>query len=117
VDFFDDGPGVSVSALLPAIALAALLAWLNEALKNRAVVAPPLPAPPSAPPKAPAPPVGVAAKVEAELAMLRQQIAAYSYGDLGPILAPASARILEMVKDYEARMAAHHDKLKGMIEK
>lgn len=116
MDFFDDGPGVSVSALLlAAIALAALLAWLNEALKSQAVVAPP--PPPPSPPKAPALPVGVSPRVEAELATLRQQIAAYSYGDLGPILAPASARILEMVKDYEARVAAHHDKLKGMIEK
>lgn len=104
--------------MLAVIALAAMLLWLNEALKNRAAAAPsPPPAPPPAPPKAPAPPAGVSVKVEAELTTLRQQVAAYSYGDLEPILGPASARILEMVKDYEARSAAHHDKLKGMIEK
>jgi hypothetical protein len=119
VDYYDDGQGVSLAAiLLGALALVSLLLWLNAELRHRADVAPPPPAsPPPSPPKAPAPPAGVTGRIEAELITLRQQIAAYSVGDLDPIVGPASARILELIKDFEARAAAHHEKLKGMIEK
>jgi hypothetical protein len=111
------GGGMALLAFVLIVLIVVLaVAWMTAPEPPRA---PPKPiAPPPPPPgKAPALPGGPSGQIRTELATLSRQIGIYAEGNVEPILAPATARILEMVRTYEALVEAHHEKCRRMIEK
>jgi hypothetical protein len=95
------------------------VAWMTAPVSPPPPPPPPKPLAPPPPPLAKAPklPAGVSATVEAELKTLQRQIDAYAQGYIEPIMTPAMARILGLIKAYEARIEDHHEKCRRMIEK
>jgi hypothetical protein len=114
------GGGMALLSFVAIVLIVILaVAWMTapESPPPRLPAPQPAPPPPPAPGKAPSPPVGVSATIEAELKTLQRQIDAYAQGHVEPILTPALARVLGLVKGFEARVEEHHEKCRRMIEK
>jgi hypothetical protein len=123
-----NGPSTA-TLILAGLLVCVLVGWLAWWMSQPAPP-PPQPAPPPAPPppppppqKAPAPPPGVSAKVEQWLATMKNQartVTTHPYqphGAFDAIFDPAAEHVLDMVRDYEARVQAYAERCRRMIEK
>jgi hypothetical protein len=127
-----NGPSTA-TLILAGLLVCLLVGWLAWWMSRQP---PPPPAPPPAPPappppaKAPAPPPGVSGMAEQWLTTMKTQIRAVSSSNrpfqtdrtlsddaLNAIVDPSIEHVVNLIRDYEARVQDYADRCRRMIEK
>jgi hypothetical protein len=123
-----NGPSAA-TLILAGLLVCLLVGWGAWQFSQQPPPPPPAPAPepPPSPQKAPPPPPGVSAKVERWLATLKNQARTVTtqpyqshraFDDaFDAIFDPAAEHVLDMVRDYEARVQDYAERCRKMIEK